>query len=103
MAPDTKVNGMKKPIKEMVEDTRYGLMVLYMKDIGKTIRLMDVADLSMLMETFTKVIGRMTRLMDLENTCILMALNTKESGEKTNNMGKVKKHGPMVLVMKEIT
>ena len=37
-------NGMWRLIREMERDIRYGLMVHYMKDIGRMIRLMDKVD-----------------------------------------------------------
>lgn len=44
MEQDTRENGMKILIKEMVEDTKYGLMVHYMKGIGRMIRQMEEVD-----------------------------------------------------------
>lgn len=38
------VNGIKKLGKEMVEASRYGLMVVDMKDIGKKTKLMEEED-----------------------------------------------------------
>lgn len=56
----------------------------------------------MLMEMFTKENGKMTKHMDMELIFTLMELNMKVSGKKTNKMEKEKKHGQMVLVIKEI-
>ena len=44
MELDTKENGMKQPIKEMAEDTKSGLMVHFMKVIGKMTKLMAEVD-----------------------------------------------------------
>lgn len=38
MVLDMKVNGMKKRIKEMAEGTKFGQMVLFMRDTGKMIK-----------------------------------------------------------------
>ena len=42
--PTTKVNGTRKPIKDMVEDIKCGPMVVSMMDIGRMIRQMDAED-----------------------------------------------------------
>lgn len=39
-----KENGMKLLIKEMEEDIKFGVMDHYMKDTGKTIKLMEEED-----------------------------------------------------------
>lgn len=44
MEQDTKESGTKTLTREMVKDTKFGLMGHYMKVIGRTIRPMDAAD-----------------------------------------------------------
>lgn len=44
MEPDTKESGMNLLTKEMEGATKFGQMVLYMKDIGKTIKQMEEVD-----------------------------------------------------------
>ena len=57
----------------------------------------------MQMEMSTKESGKMTKLMDSESTITLMEQSMKDTGEKISNMVMVKRHGPMVLAMKEST
>lgn len=45
----------------------------------------------------------MIKLMDMENICIWTVQLMWEIGLMTNKMVLVKKHGQMVLIMKEIT
>lgn len=97
-----KVNGTKKLIKETVEAIKFGQMDLFTKVIGRMIKLMEEADLSMLMEMYMKVNGRMTKPMAMVNICTLMALNMKVNGKKINNTVREKKHGLMAHAMKEI-
>ena len=52
---------------EMAKEFRFGLMVLVMKEIGKTIERMVRANSFMLMETFTRETGSMTRQMVSES------------------------------------
>jgi len=51
----------------------------------------------MLMVMFILVNGYVIRLMVRVNTYIVMVLNTVDSGWKTNNKGKDRKVGQMVL------
>ena len=64
----------------MVEVIRSGAMAVYMKDIGKTVKLMDEVDLSMLTETFIMASGRMTSLMVTEPIQIMMGLLMRDTG-----------------------
>jgi len=91
---------MNKLIKEMVEDIKSGLMVLFMKDTGKMTRLMEEEDLYTLMVMSTKDNGKTIRLMAMESICIQMEHNMKGIGKKISNMERARKHGQMVLAMK---
>lgn len=64
----------------MEEDIKFGVMAVFMKDIGRVIKLMVVGDLFMLMVIFTMVNGRMIRHMVSVNTLILMEQSTKDIG-----------------------
>jgi hypothetical protein len=81
-------NGMKSPIKGREKVPKYGLMVLSMRDIGKTAKPMEREDLFTHMETFMKVIGRTIRPMGSVGTFVKMVVNMKASGKKTISMGK---------------
>jgi hypothetical protein len=98
-----KENGMKILTREMVEDIRYGRMVLCMKATGKTIKQTEEVDLSMQMVMSMRENGKMIRLMGSEDICTQTVLNMKDIGKKINSMAREKKHGLMVPVMKEIT
>jgi hypothetical protein len=54
----------------------------------------------MLTVTCMRVNGETIRHTDLENTIILMELNMRVNGKTTNNMARVKRHGPMAHVTK---
>jgi hypothetical protein len=56
----------------------------------------------MQMVMFMKEIGRMIKLMGLVDIFTQMVRNTKGIGEKINSMVRVKKHGLMVHVTKAI-
>jgi len=103
MVLNMRESGTLKLILEMVKDIKYGQMVHFMKDTGKMIRQMAGVALFMLMVMYMRVIGMMIRLMVLANIITLMGQCTKESGRKTNSMGMVERHGPMVLAMKVTT
>jgi hypothetical protein len=54
----------------------------------------------MLMEIFMTGFGKMIRHMDMASILISMKPDIKVIGKKTNNTGKVSKHGPMVQAMR---
>lgn len=64
----------------MVEEYRYGKMGLTMKDIGKTIKLMEREDLFIQTEIFMRENGKMIKLMVMVFTNIPMALNIEDNG-----------------------
>jgi hypothetical protein len=57
MGPNTKVSGISIPMSAMEEVFRFGLMVVFMKDIGEEIKLMVEEDSYMLMVMSMRVIG----------------------------------------------
>jgi hypothetical protein len=64
----------------MVEEYRYGKMDLTMKDIGKTIKLMEREDLFIQTEIFMRENGKMIKLMVVVFTNIPMVLNIEDNG-----------------------
>jgi hypothetical protein len=64
----------------MVEEYRYGKMGLTMKDIGKTIKLMEREDLFIQTEIFMRENGKMIKLMVVVFTNIPMVLNIEDNG-----------------------
>jgi hypothetical protein len=90
-------------MRDMVKESKYGLMDLSTKAIGKEIWPMVEEDLFMLMAMYTTVIGKTIRLMALVNTPIQMGLNTKDNGLMINSMEKVKKPGQMVHIIRVST
>lgn len=56
--------------------SKYGQMVLFMKDSGKMIKQMEREDSFTQMVIFMKGIGSMIKLKDSENILIWMGLNT---------------------------
>jgi hypothetical protein len=75
----------------------FGQMVQFMKDTGKTTKLMVVVDLFMQIVMFILVIGSMIRLTDMVFTFTLMEQNTKDNGTTINNKARERNHGKMVL------
>ena len=73
------------------------------KAIGKTIKLMDKEDLSMLTETVTSVSGSTIRLMAEVPTNIWTALIMLETGKKINNTATALRHGQMLPSMRVTT
>ena len=61
-------------------DTKYGQMAVFMKDIGKMIRLMGEVDLFMLTEISMMDSGKMIKLMDSVNIHIQMEHSMKDIG-----------------------
>jgi hypothetical protein len=96
-----RVSGILIPMSVMAEASRFGLMAVFMKDIGLGIRLMAEADSYMLMGMFMKAIGLMTRQKVMEFTLIWMGRNTKVTGKKINSMGRVKSLGQTLPCMRE--
>ena len=84
----------------MAKDIRFGLMVAFMKDIGKMIRLMEKEDLFMLMEMSMRGIGWMIRLMAMAHILIQMEQHMWVTGSMISKKDKEKKIGLMVLLMK---
>ena len=64
----------------MVEEYKYGKMGLTMKDIGKTIKLMEREDLFIQTEIFMRENGKMIKLMVVVFINIPMALNIEDNG-----------------------
>jgi len=64
-----------------------GLTGRSMKDGGKKIRRMELADLFMLMGMYLRESGKTTKLMDLEFTLISMEQGMREHGLKIGKMG----------------
>jgi hypothetical protein len=89
MVLSTKVNGLLKKTKKMVEVFKSGLMVPDTMDSGETVWLMDTADLSMLKVMFTKASGQKTRPMDMVSILTLTEADMKVNGIKTNNTDSV--------------
>ena len=80
MVLSMKENGMSRLVIDMVEVIRYGVMAVFMKDIGKTTKLTAVDVLFMQMVIFMMVNGKMTKLMVLVNTLIQTELNMRVTG-----------------------
>lgn len=97
-----KVNGICKLDLDMAVVIKFGAMEVFMKAIGKMIKLTEEEDSFMQMVIFMTVSGRTIKLMALENTLILMVPSMKDTGSMISNMVKVKRSGQMVLSMKEI-
>jgi hypothetical protein len=64
----------------MARESKSGSTAQGTKDIGRTTRLMDSVDLSMLMGMSTRESGQMIRPMDLESTHMLMGQDMKGNG-----------------------
>ena len=96
-----KVNGICKLDLDMAVVIKFGAMEVFMKAIGKMIKLTEEEDSFMQMVIFMTVSGRTIKLMVLENTLILMVPNTKVIGSMISNMVKEKKNGQMAPDMKE--
>ena len=73
-------NGTKLRIKDMDEDSRFGTMEVYMKDIGRMTWQMDEVDLFIQMAMCTMDIGRMIRHMDMGITLTQTELTMKVTG-----------------------
>ena len=99
MGPDMKETGSMEL--KMAEARNYGSTDLFMRATGKTIRLTDTEDSSMLMEMFTMENGRKIRHTDMENITTQMEPNMKVNGLKINNMAKAKKFGPIMPFTRE--
>lgn len=97
-----KASGIVKAAR-MAEAYKFGLMDLFTKATGRTIRQMAEEDLFMLMEMFTTENGKTTRLMALVFTITLMELDTKVNGLKTNSTVRVRKSGQTTLATRAIT
>lgn len=89
MVLSTKVNGLLKKTKKMVEVSKSGLMVPDTMDSGETVWPMDTADLSMLKVMSTKASGQKTRPMDMVSILTLTEADMKVNGIKTNNTDSV--------------
>ena len=70
----------------MVMEFKSGQMVLCMRVIGVTTRLMGRENLLMQMATYSMDIGKEIRRMDMVFINMLMGADMKENGEMTYNM-----------------
>jgi hypothetical protein len=102
MELNTKVNGTCKLDLDMAVVIKFGAMEVFMRGIGKMIKLTEEEDSFMQMVIFMTASGRTIKLMALENTLILMVPSMKDTGSMISNTVKVKRSGQMVLSMREI-
>jgi hypothetical protein len=72
-----------------------------MKVCGVREKLMDMANLSTLIEKFMRVNGWTIRLTESGPILMLMELNTTESGKMTSSMAMERNPGQMVACMRE--
>lgn len=77
----------------MVEVNKYGRTSLYIKDIGKIIKLMEEVDSFIQTVMSMKENGKMTKLMEKAFIIIMMDQATTVSGTKTYNKGSESKSG----------
>ena len=84
-------------IEDMVEVYRFGLMGLFMKVIGETIRLIWKEGFYMLMVIITKEIGYMIKLMGMVFIITKMEDTLEDIGKKINNMEKVVSRGGRIF------
>jgi hypothetical protein len=80
MVQNIRASGSKTLILEMVEVSRFGLTVQFMKAIGKITRQMEEEDLFMLTEISMRESGCRTRHMDRVHILTQTALSTKGDG-----------------------
>ena len=99
----TKENGIHILKRGTDVDIKFGATVVFMKDIGKLIRPMAVADSYTPMATFMPDTGKMTRPTVSASTRTRTAPSMKATGLTINNMVKVKSTGLMVRNMKDST
>lgn len=71
-----------------------------MKVIGQMIKLVEKENLFMLMEIYMMENGLMTKQTVKENIYIIMEHSMLGIGKMINNMGTVKKHGQIMLIMR---
>ena len=86
--------------REKVWEYSSGLMALFMKDTGDIIRQMEKEDLFMVIEMFILEIGKMIKLMALANLSMMMVQHSMDNGSKTRDMEKVEKSGLMAHTLK---
>ena len=101
MESNMKVSGMNLG-KGMVVECKSGLMVQFMKVIGKKIKLMARVESFMRMDIFMKAIGKQEKLMASQTIHMQTVHVMKENGLMINNMEKEKKYGQMAQHLKEI-
>ena len=86
---------------EMGRENKYGKILLYMKDIGKMIKLTEEGDSFMQQEMFMRVNGRMIRPMVMEYIQELMDQLILVIGMRINSMDSVYRSGTITLLMRE--
>ena len=72
---------------------KFGRMELSMKDNGTMVRQMAEGNLPMWMEMSTKVIGKMIRPVDMASISIITVQSTRENGWMIINTAKGCSHG----------
>ena len=75
-----KVSGIVKQDRNTAEDIKFGVMEVFMKDTGRTIKQMVGEDSFMPTEIFMMAIGKMIRLMVMVSILILMVQSMKATG-----------------------
>lgn len=101
MVLDIQANGIRKLMKEMGKECRFGWMAVATKDIGKKTKQMAKVDLFMPMVMCMKATGLMIKLMVKVLIRIWMEPSILDSGKKISNMARARKHGLMEHNMKD--
>jgi inorganic pyrophosphatase/exopolyphosphatase len=85
----------------MGKENKYGKIILYMKVIGKMVKLMEEEDLYMQQGMFMKENGRTIKLMDMEYIQELTDQLILVTGMRINSMDSVYRSGTITLLMRE--
>lgn len=85
----------------MGKENKYGKITLYMKVIGKMVKLMEEEDLYMQQGMFMKENGRTIKLMDMEYIQELMDQLILVIGMRINSMDSVYRSGTITLLIRE--
>ena len=75
-----KVSGIVKQDRNTAEDIKFGVMEVFMKDTGRTIKQMEGDDSFTPMEIFMTATGKMIRHMVMVSILILMVQSMKATG-----------------------
>lgn len=91
---------IKNRMKRTVTGFNYGLIIVYMRDFGRMIKLQVMEGLFLLMETCTLANGKQIKHTGMVSTIIMKVQRIRVIGWKINRKAMAEKNGQIIHIMK---